>query len=158
MSEESENIYQAPEAELTQSNDGANKPILNFDRFSAWGVFFLSIITLGIYGVYWLVSRTNKTNALASNQISMGLVYGYIALYVVNFVLSFAAVSPEIGGVVSLISFVVAIILIFSLRTSLTELINEGSNEPVKLNGILTFFFNVIYFQYKINEAIDNQK
>ena len=27
-----------------------------------------------------------------------------------------------------------------------------------KLNGILTFFFNVIYFQYKISEAIDRQQ
>ncbi|WP_462179628.1 DUF4234 domain-containing protein [Pseudoalteromonas gelatinilytica] len=158
MSEESANIYEAPEAELTQQNNGGNKPILNFDRFSAWGVFFLCLFTFGIYSVYWLVSRTNKANALAKNQVSQGLVYGYVALYIVNIALSFAGISPEIGGIMSLISFVVAIVLIFSLRTSIKELINEGSNEPVHLGGILTFFFNVIYFQYKINEAIDNQK
>jgi magnesium-transporting ATPase (P-type) len=158
MSDNTANVYEAPEANLTENNDGSNKPILNFDRFSAWGVFFLSIITLGIYSVYWLVNRTNKANSLAKNQIAQGLVYGYVALYVVNLVLSIAGILPELGFIVSLASFVVAIILIFSLRTSLTELINEGSAEPVKLNGILTFFFNVIYFQYKINEAIDRQQ
>ncbi|AXV64707.1 DUF4234 domain-containing protein [Pseudoalteromonas lipolytica] len=158
MSNETSNLYQAPEATLTDANSSGNKPILNFDRFSAWGVFFLSVFTLGIYSVYWLVNRTNLANSLAKHQVSQGLIYGYVGLYAVNIILSIAGVSPELGGVVSLISFVVAIILIFSLRTSLTELINESSDEPVKLNGILTFFFNVIYFQYKINEAIDKQK
>lgn len=158
MSEESANIYEAPEAELTQQNNGGNKPILNFDRFSAWGVFFLCLFTFGIYSVYWLVSRTNKANALAENQVSQNLVYGYIALYVINIGLAFTSIPEGLSAIVSLVSFVVGIVLVFSLRTSIKELINEGSNEPVHLGGILTFFFNVIYFQYKINEAIDNQK
>ncbi|KZY48172.1 MULTISPECIES: DUF4234 domain-containing protein [Pseudoalteromonas] len=158
MSEESANIYEAPEAELTQQNNGGNKPILNFDRFSAWGVFFLCLFTFGIYSVYWLVSRTNKANALAKNQVSQGLVYGYVALYVINIGLAFTSIPEGLSAIVSLASFVVGIVLVFSLRTSIKELINEGSNEPVHLGGILTFFFNVIYFQYKINEAIDNQK
>lgn len=158
MSEESANIYEAPEAELTQQNNGGNKPILNFDRFSAWGVFFLCLFTFGIYSVYWLVSRTNKANALAKNQVSQGLVYGYVALYIINIGLAFTSIPEGLSAIVSLASFVVGIVLVFSLRTSIKELINEGSNEPVHLGGILTFFFNVIYFQYKINEAIDNQK
>ena len=95
MSEESANIYEAPEAELTQQNTGGNKPILNFDRFSAWGVFFLSLITLGIYAIYWLVSRTNKANALAKHQVNQNLVYGYIALYVINIAVAFTSI-PEV--------------------------------------------------------------
>ncbi|MEI8642978.1 DUF4234 domain-containing protein [Pseudoalteromonas sp. Hal040] len=158
MSEESANIYEAPEAELTQQNNGGNKPILNFERFSAWGVFFLSLFTLGIYGVFWLVSRTNQANTLAKHKVSQNLVYGYIALYVINIGLAFTSIPEGLSAIVSLASFVVGIVLVFSLRTSIKELINEGSNEPVHLGGILTFFFNVIYFQYKINEAIDNQK
>lgn len=158
MSEESANIYEAPEAELTQQNTSGNKPILNFDRFSAWGVFFLSLITLGIYSIYWLVSRTNKANALAKHQVNQNLVYGYIALYVINFAVAFTSIPEVFSSIISIITFIVGLVFIFSLRTSLKELINEGSNEPVHLSGILTFFFYAIYFQYKINEAIDNQK
>ncbi|RZD23386.1 DUF4234 domain-containing protein [Pseudoalteromonas sp. MEBiC 03485] len=158
MSEESANIYATPEAELTQQNNGGNKPILNFDRFSAWGVFFLSLITLGIYSIYWLVSRTNKANMLAKHKVNQNLVYGYIVLYVINFALAFTAIPEVISSIFSIITFIVGLVFIFSLRTSLQELINEGSNEPVHLSGILTFFFYAIYFQYKINEAIDNQK
>jgi len=158
MSEESANIYQAPEAELTQQNNGGNKPILNFDRFSAWGVFFLSLITLGIYAIYWLVSRTNKANALAKHQVNQNLVYGYIALYVINIAVAFTSIPEVFSSIISIITFIVGLVFIFSLRASLKELINEGSNEPVHLSGILTFFFYAIYFQYKINEAIDNQK
>ena len=158
MSEESANIYEAPEAELTQQNTGGNKPILNFDRFSAWGVFFLSLFTLGIYSIYWLVSRANKANALAKHQVNQNLIYGYIAIYAINFVLAFTDISEVLSAMASIISLIVGLVFIFSLRTSLKELINEGSNEPVHLSGILTFFFYAIYFQYKINEAIDNQK
>jgi len=158
MSEESANIYQAPEAELTQQNTSGNKPILNFDRFSAWGVFFLSLITLGIYAIYWLVSRTNKANALAKHQVNQNLVYGYIALYVINIAVAFTSIPEVFSSIISIITFIVGLVFIFSLRASLKELINEGSNEPVHLSGILTFFFYAIYFQYKINEAIDNQK
>ena len=158
MSEESANIYEAPEAELTQQNTGGNKPILNFDRFSAWGVFFLSLITLGIYAIYWLVSRTNKANALAKHQVNQNLVYGYIALYVINIAVAFTSIPEVFSSIISIITFIVGLVFIFSLRVSLKELINEGSNEPVHLSGILTFFFYAIYFQYKINEAIDNQK
>ncbi|MBR36755.1 DUF4234 domain-containing protein [Pseudoalteromonas shioyasakiensis] len=158
MSEESANIYEAPEAELTQQNTGGNKPILNFDRFSAWGVFFLSLITLGIYAIYWLVSRTNKANALAKHQVNQNLVYGYIALYVINIAVAFTSIPEVFSSIISIITFIVGLVFIFSLRASLKELINEGSNEPVHLSGILTFFFYAIYFQYKINEAIDNQK
>tara|TARA_B100000470_G_C19777448_1_gene386055 strand:+ start:507 stop:983 length:477 start_codon:yes stop_codon:yes gene_type:complete len=158
MSEESANIYEAPEAELTQQNNGGNKPILNFDRFSAWGVFFLSLITLGIYAIYWLVSRTNKANALAKHQVNQNLVYGYIALYVINIAVAFTSIPEVFSSIISIITFIVGLVFIFSLRASLKELINAGSNEPVHLSGILTFFFYAIYFQYKINEAIDNQK
>ncbi len=158
MSEESANIYEAPEAELTQQNTSGNRPILNFDRFSAWGVFFLCLFTFGIYAVYWLVSRTNQANTLAKHKVSQNLVYGYVALYAINIGLAFTSIPEGLSALVSLASFVVGIVLVFSLRRSIKELINEGSNEPVHLGGILTFFFNVIYFQYKINEAIDNQK
>lgn len=158
MSENTSNVYEAPEANLTQTNGSSNKPILNFERFSAWGVFFLTIITIGIYGVYWLISRTNKANALATKQVSQGLIYGYLALYVVNFILSFTGAPPALSLSISLASMVVGLIYIFTLRASITELINEGSSEPVKLGGVKTFFFNIIYFQYKINEAIDRQK
>jgi len=55
---------------------------------------------------------------------------------------------------VNLIAYIVAV---FSARKAVSEVINEGSAEEVKLGGVLTFFFSAIYFQYKINEAIDNQ-
>ncbi|WP_024610168.1 DUF4234 domain-containing protein [Pseudoalteromonas sp. TB64] len=158
MSEGTENIYEAPESNLSQDNDSKNKPILEFERFSAWGVFFLTLITLGIYGVYWLYSRINKANTLAKNKVNKNLLYGYLAMYVINFALSFATIPPMLSIVISLTSMVLGLVVIFSLRSSFIELINEGSKEPVKLGGILTVFFNIIYFQYKINEAIDNQK
>lgn len=156
-----ENAFEAPQANLHDTS--LEKPILQLERFSAWGVFGLSIITFGIYFVYWLYTRTPKANELSQeNKLSMNILYAYLALYVASFVTSFTATDDNttlvmINFVLSMVNFILYILVVFGLRKVLSEVINKGSTEEIKLGGVLTFFFSVIYFQYKINEAIDAQ-
>ncbi len=157
MSQETSNLYQAPEANLTQPGSG-NKPILAFDRFSAWWVFLLSLFTFGIYPIYWLLNRSSTANGLAKYQINMAFPIGYVIAIIVSAVVSYSAPESTLEGIISIITLIVWLVAIYSLRTSITELINEGSAEPVTIGPILTFFFSLIYLQYKINEAIDNQQ
>ncbi|WP_077339907.1 DUF4234 domain-containing protein [Pseudocolwellia agarivorans] len=158
---ETENAFEAPKADL--SAPATDSPILQMERFSAWGVFGLSIITLGLYYLYWLYTRVNKINTLS--KVAKGNIialYIYIAANIVSNICQYAldptniviAIVIMVAGLVGLVAYVMTV---FSARKALSEVINEGSQEPVKLGGILTFFFSAIYFQYKINEAIDNQ-
>ncbi len=152
-----ENVFAAPQAELT---DGADKEklVLQFERISAWFVFFIGLITLGIYNVYWLYSRTLIANNLAKeHKINVNWLYSYISLFAINLVASFAGLET-LALIVQVINFVVYIVLVFSMRRAFIEIINAGSENYTHLNGILTFLFSSIYFQYKINEAIDRQK
>ncbi|AWB68378.1 hypothetical protein C2869_19080 [Saccharobesus litoralis] len=152
-----ENAFEAPKADL-QSGSGA-QDILEFKRFSAWGVFFLSIITLGIYYLYWLYSRGIQMNEFAQEaKVKMNALYAYIVLSVLANILGIFDENTELAiasGVLSLIGFVFYIIAVFSMRAALQEVINKSASEPVKLGGVLTFFFSAIYFQYKTNQAID---
>lgn len=157
---ETENAFEAPKANLTEVS--SDKPILEMKRFSAWGVFFLSIVTFGIYYIYWLISRGNQINKISKgSQVKMNMLYIYLAFYIGSIILS--AVAGEdttldlASSLLSLIGAVFYIIGAFSFRRVIEEVASVGSNEPVKLGGILTFFFSSLYFQYKINEAIDNQ-
>ena len=161
LSPEVENAFEAPKANLSETN--TTKPILEMERFSAWGVFFLSVVTFGIYFLYWLITRAQKINTLSTGEkANLTMLYAYAGLYVISTAISFIA-NPEdttmaiVSGGISLINLVIYIIGIFSVRRAIRDVINAGGQENVHLGGVLTFFFSAIYFQYKINEAIDNQ-
>ncbi len=162
LTPETQNAFEAPKADL--STPATSNPILEMKRFSAWGVFGLTIITFGLYYLYWLYTRMNKINSLSTvAKANLTALYAYIVISVVNNAGSFfidetQLVLASLGLIaLALVGFVALLISIYSTRRALSEVINKGSQEEVKLGGVLTFFFSVIYFQYKINEAIDNQ-
>jgi len=149
------NVYSAPKSDLNvDDSTGLN----HFIRFSAWGVFGLSIITLGIYWIYWLYNRSNIINSIHSNKIASWLIVGFVTAYIVNSMSSIAeAFIPENIIIImatllsSLAYFVLYIMLVFGMRSRLSTILGTS------LNGVLVFFFSAIYFQYKINEAIDSR-
>lgn len=160
MNENNANPYQTPEANLNISQPQGK--IVNFKRFTAWGVFGLSVITLGIYPIYWMYSRALTVNDNHGNKISMGLLHGLIAATVFSFAAEFLGDS-ETAAMVSLVVtvayMVLYLIVLFTLRARLQDIINVNNspyNQP--LSGVLTFLFNCIYLQYKINEAIDSNQ
>lgn len=157
MNDSVESPYKTPSADLIDRNE--DNQISHFNRFSAWGVFGLGFITLGIYTIYWLCSRAYKVNAISENKIEP---YWMIAL-IISLVLSFASSfigSAETAAVISLVVTVVYLVayvaVAFKLKNRLTDMMNNGSNNSYKLSGVLTFLFSAIYLQYKINEYIDN--
>ena len=83
MNETSQTPYASPTAELIEKNN--NQKIHKYTRFSAWGVFGLSIITLSIYPIYWLYTRAEKTNSLHDEQIAKP----WLIVLVISTILSF---------------------------------------------------------------------
>lgn len=150
MEESSVNPYCAPQSDLTTKTltNNAGK----FKRFSAWGVFGLTIITLGIYPIYWIYTRSNIANSINDNKIPPILLKVFIALTVASFI--FGVIESRelaaLAGVLNIAYFVVYLISLFKLKISLEEVLVQNSSP------VLTFFGNAIYLQYKINQAIDN--
>lgn len=149
------NVYSAPKSDLNvDDSTGLNY----FTRFSAWGVFGLSVITLGIYWIYWLYNRSNIINSFHPNKIASWLIIGFVTAYIINSLSSivdaFVPANP-IVAIVTLLSslgyFVLYIMLVFGIRSRLSTVLGTS------LNGFLVFFFSALYFQYKINEAIDSR-
>lgn len=155
MQETTAEVYQTPESDLSENlNLGA---MGNFNRFTAWGVFGLAFITLGIYPAYWLYSRSKIMNKFHDNKISSGLINFFVAMIFVSFPMSFMAefysdnlTLVGLNGVVSIVYMVAYLIVLYSLRNRLMEVTG------LKVGPVLTFFGNAIYLQYKINEAIDS--
>jgi len=164
MNEIAENPYSAPEADLKSSSQ-AN--VLNiFTRFSTWAVVGLSIITMGIYAVYWLYSRSKAINSVIDNKIPSALITTSLVLYVLGMIINYGPfllgsavvdILPAMmiaSPIIGLASFVAMIIWVFKFRNRLNEM-TQSEGKPTWAGPILTFFFQVLYLNYKINQHID---
>ena len=159
MSETLADPYRTPDAPLNRAHD--NRDILRFKRFTAWGVLGLSIITLGIYPVYWMVTRAQVINLFHEDRISPVLLYLLVIATVFSMATFFLGASETeviISGVITLVYFTFYLIVLFKIRNRLQEIVNHTSDQRYKINIVLTFFFYTIYLQYKINECIDDLK
>lgn len=152
---ESQNPYQTPSSTLNTEN--ADSSVTEFKRFSAWGVFGLSLITFSLYNIYWLYSRSELANTLHEKKISTLLLQSLVVLTIFSFISSFLPNNDLIlilSGIASLVYVVVYLVVLYSLRNRIQDIINKDGS-VYKLGGILTFFFSVIYLQYKLNQRID---
>jgi len=159
-----QNPYAAPQADVELPSSGnAIEIIKSLPRFTTWAVVGLSIITMGVYSIYWLYNRTKKLNAGLPDdkKISKGIVIGALISYIIYMIFSIVApmVMPElaaIGGLFAILYFVLFIIWIYKFRGAINTLIATRDRKKGWIGPILTFFINIYYFQYKINQIHDN--
>jgi len=155
MTDSQKNIYQTPSSDLDNSIKGG---VSKFKRFSAWGVFGLSLITLGIYPLYWLYSRSKVLNSFHDNVISKVLLNIFILVAILSFSTSYLSsamptntVFAIANGVLILPYLILYLTVLFKFRNRLREITGDV------VGPVLTFFFSAIYLQYKINESIDSE-
>ncbi len=133
-----------------------------------WAIcLMLSLVTCGIFSVVWIMVEAvwvKKVQPASKAVTYFGIVIG---MWVLSFVLSISgAVSSArtghadsslqgIQGVITLGYCIVWIVGAFNMRDSIEEHFNSAEPIGLSLSGVMTFFFNVWYFQYhftKINE------
>lgn len=161
--ETTNNPYTAPDSDLNTAK--SETAITVFERFSAWGVFGLTLITLGIYYVYWLYTRTKRLNSAVDNKISDLFIMVTLVCYVINMVGSYA---PFLGAelllaptfviantVLSLVASILFIVWAFKVRNRIDQMTNSEKGDETWCGPVKTFFFSCIYLQYKINQNLD---
>lgn len=157
MGKSAQDPYKTPVAELVAASEG-NGSILKLKRFSAWGVFGLGLITLGIYPLYWLYSRSIDVSSLHEKPISRVLLNAFLLTYILSFAVDLMG-DGDMAAISSLVIFIVYLILyltvLFTLRSRLQDVMYVSSGTIYKLNIVLAFFLSAIYLQYKINQCID---
>jgi GYF domain 2 len=138
-----------------------------------WGLcVLLSFLTCGIFSIVWLMVQAvwvKKVQPASKAVTYFGIVIG---LWVLSMTLSVSsAVSAArvghvdsslaaVRGLISLAYIVVWLVGAFSMRESIEEHFNTAEPIGLSLSGVMTFFFNVWYFQYhftRINEMKQRQ-
>lgn len=153
-------IYKPPASDVTKRFNPNYGNIHVFERFSAWYVLGLSVVTLNLYGAYWLYTRTNKLNEIVHYRISNTFSQTTLILYVLSYVVYFGGLILEIenpdflvgSSVFDLIANVLVLVWVYKFRNRLSE---TFSNEHFRIGIVVPFFLLHIYLQYKLNELID---
>jgi len=157
-------IYDAPESEVTFRHYGE---INLFQRFSTWYTIILIILTLGLYVLYWMHTRTKVLNKIVRDQISSVFTCITAFLFVASYVVGMVEIVFDEFSMfqdmkqyftylptLEIISNIIFLVWVFKFRNRLQE---TFSSADIDIGIIPTFFFQIIYLQYKINRLIDQK-
>ncbi|MEM9554516.1 MAG: hypothetical protein AAGC60_09665 [Acidobacteriota bacterium] len=152
------NIYAPPTASLEAPESDTDAP--DVKKVPVLLVIFLAVVTNGIYIGYWYLSRRKSLNALTPSD-DYGVVgpITIIITFTANLVLSLLMIVDPVFAdletpalLLNLIGGVTGLFLAFGVRSILQIYTVEASPlERIRFSGLLTFFFNIYYLQYKIN-------
>jgi hypothetical protein len=160
-----DNPYQPPRAELlpTAPKNGLGEA---FEPFSTWYVFGLSIVTLNLYPLYWMYSRTQRLNTLQGIEpIGATFVYFVLAINIVGYPLGFAAgyftqihELATASDIVDIVGGISLLIWAFAFRNRLNSFLETGPATYRRLTPVMTFFFQSLYLSYKLNENLELER
>jgi hypothetical protein len=126
-------------------------------------VLILSVVTGGLGGLVWMFREAffvKKIDPTSKAIMLFGVTLIAIAIQIVlvlgaasGSMLAMQAASI-ISMPLSLVMFVVAMVAVFSMRKSIVTYYNTVEPIGLKLSGVMTFFFSILYFQYHFSRII----
>ena len=147
--------------ELIEKKD--DRRLLEIKRTPVFVVIVLSLLTLGLYNVFWFLSRMPALNNLDSkNKLSPGMLQtmfvlsGTLAVFDVLelfFDIHLGVDIPII--IVSIVVVVLYIFVAFRTRRILLDHLDANMTGLKTISGALTLFLGNIFLQYKINGIHD---
>ncbi len=159
------NPYQAPESKLIDGSSSGLE-LLRFKKVSTWLVLLYMVLTLGIYGIYWIYSRTKLLNnlphvsPLSETFILISAVIALLSypliisdIYIVdnqNYLLFSKFIS--VAGNISLYFWA------FRFRKRFNDYLEHNTDNGLYMSFFMIFFFNILYLSYKLNENIEVQE
>jgi len=133
-----------------------------------WGIcVLLGVVTCGIFSVVWLMVQAVWIKKVQPASKAVLYVSIIIGLWILSFTVTIfqtastagtGSADPGAKGIEALINLAFVILWIvtaFNMRSSIEEHFNTSEPIGLSLSGVMTFFFNVYYFQYhftQINE------
>lgn len=135
-----------------------------FKKISVIWIVVLTLLTFGIYIPIWFLKQREAINNLHSQEkldknifIVMLVLFG--AVIIVSFfqigLLAGGNVANDIDMITTVLNLIPSLILlwqIFKVRRIFIDHFNDYLKKDFEVSGLLTFLFNIMYFQYLINK------
>ena len=122
-----------------------------------WALVLVIGIFCGIFTIVWMFIQASFVKKLRPDTKCItyyvagwaGMILGYIVMAAAGMAHEESLIA--VGGLVCMGGVVMMILGHFALKSSLEEYYNTVEPLNLHLSGVMTFFFNVIYFQYHLN-------
>jgi hypothetical protein len=152
----------------TLSSVTETSPLAALDSFrvqNIWLILFLTIITFGIYAVFWL-RRQNATLAQVQPGLKVTLLYGNIVLVCVILsagldiasLIGLPASLDTVSNGLDRIVGIMVLVLAFQVRNGFNLLLQAQKGDALWFSGVYTWLINVVYLQYKLNKNIQRRQ
>ena len=134
-------------------------PVASMKYVSGTLVIFLSLITSGIYCIYWYFSRKKSLAGLTSqSKFPEAALWAYLGLSIASDIAP--AISDMLTFSVVIGFWIVSAYLAFETRSILRAYASKYMNKReaalfVGPSSAMLFFFGVIYLQFQINDMIE---
>jgi hypothetical protein len=123
-------------------------------------VLLLAVVTCGLFLWVWAIVEANWMRKV--QPASKAMVLWSFAILLSLMEVALAAFPDDTAKAVAIVLRLGAAILwitgAFSMKSSIEEHYNTAEPIGLELNGVMTFFFNVLYFQYHFTQIIELRK
>jgi hypothetical protein len=125
-----------------------------------WGwLLLLNFITRSYFNIIWALIQANWARKLSGKNSAIvliamypaSMISGVIAIVIATVAGAGAESLSTLGGLLIIAGVICLIVGSFKIRAAMEEYYNTVEDIGLTLSGAMTFFFNVIYFQYHIN-------
>ncbi|MBI4877144.1 MAG: zinc ribbon domain-containing protein [Acidobacteria bacterium] len=133
-----------------------------------WALVLVLAMFTGIFGFIWFCIQAGYVKKIdPASRARMFIVLGVLAIagqFVATLVIAGAAAGGSMGGamaggfltlILALAGMVFMLSAIFGMRSSLVTYFNTVEPIGLRLSGVMTFFFNILYFQYHLSRIVE---
>jgi hypothetical protein len=134
-----------------------------------YAVFLIGLVTCNLFLLYWIYNQCqfvkkldSASKALTFYLVGLGIMFGGAMLSgILVVLLDDTSLQPVVTLLSPLFNLGGAVLMIlghFNLRASVERHYNTVENIGLKLSPIMTFFFNILYFQYHFSRIAEWKK
>lgn len=134
-----------------------------FREQNVWLVLLLTIITGGIYAIFWLRRQAKQIHALRPDLVPAKLLtfanilLGLFILSTAVDIASLFSISSTLDNLSNIFGRAVGLLslsLLFQVWTAFNGLIAAQKGSDSWFNGLYTFLLSVVYLQHHLNQMI----
>ena len=133
-----------------------------------WAVVLILAMFTGIFGLIWFFMQAGYVKKIdPASRARKFLIFGLLAMLaqiVATFAIAAAAAMGSTAGaaaggfltlILAIVSMVLMLAAVFGMRRSLIDYFNTVEPIGLRLSGAMTFFFNMLYFQYHLSRIAE---
>jgi hypothetical protein len=124
-----------------------------------WVVLLVGmIVTGGLFGMIWAFVQANWVRKIDQQSKAMVFLAIGVALNLLGQGIILSGEAPLLALLVLVGALVCIYGSLFGMRTSMVRYYNSVEKIGLKLSGVMTFFFSIVYFQYHLQRILKTKR